>query len=62
MRVLEDSPAVRVLESRGMNKKMVEIATNMLRDGDDAPKVSRITGLDIAKVAELQTELQAQAV
>ena len=66
MRILEDSPAVRVLESRGesrgRNQTLVEVAINMLRDGDDAPKVSRITGLDIAKVAELQTELQAHAV
>jgi hypothetical protein len=61
MRILEDSPAVRVLESRGMNKKMLEIATNMLRDGDDAPKVSRITGLDLSRVAELQEEIQACA-
>jgi hypothetical protein len=33
----------------------------MLRDGDDAPKVSRITGLEITRVTELQTELQTQA-
>ena len=62
MRILEDNPAVKWLEDRGMNKKTLEIAENMLRDGDDAPKVSRITGLDIAKVAELQMELQAHAV
>ena len=66
MRILEDSPAVRVLESRGenrgMNKKMIEIASNMLRDGDDVQKVSRNTGLDLSRVAELQEELQAHAV
>ncbi|MCL1877531.1 MAG: hypothetical protein FWF80_01600, partial [Defluviitaleaceae bacterium] len=62
MRVLEDSTAVRVIGDWSRNQEKVEIAINMLRDGDDAPKVSRITGLDIAKVAELQTELQAQAV
>ena len=66
MRILEDNPAVKWLEDRGRtegrNQEKIEIAVNMLRDGDDAPKVSRITGLDIAKVAELQAELQAQAV
>jgi len=62
MQILEDNPAIKWLEDRGMNKKMIEIARNMLRDGDDAPKVSRITGLEMTRVAELQTELQAQAV
>jgi len=66
MRILEDNPAVKWLEDRGRtggrNQEKIEIAINMLRDGDDAPKVSRITGLDIVKVAELQTELQAHAV
>jgi hypothetical protein len=61
MRILEDSPAVRVLESRGRNQREIEIAINMLRDGDDAPKVSRITGLEMTRVTELQTELQAHA-
>ncbi|MCL2388251.1 MAG: hypothetical protein FWC89_12010 [Defluviitaleaceae bacterium] len=60
MRVLEDSTAVRVLGEWGRNQERVAIAKNMLSDGDDAPRVSRITGLDLARVAELQTELQAQ--
>ena len=62
MRVLEDSTAVRVLGEWGRNQEKIEIATNMLRDGDDAQKVSRITGLDIIRVAELQEELQVRAV
>ncbi|MCL2576774.1 MAG: hypothetical protein FWE27_01810 [Defluviitaleaceae bacterium] len=62
MPTLENNPAIRMLEERSMNKKMIEIAKNMLRDGDDVSKVSRNTGLDLSRVAELQTELQAAAV
>jgi hypothetical protein len=62
MRILEDNRAVRVLENRGRGQEKIDIALNMLRDGDDAPKVSRITGLDLSRVAELQKELQAHAV
>jgi len=62
MRILEDSPAVRVLESRGRNQATLEIAKKLLRRGLNIQEVSEDTGLDIAKVAELQTELQAQAV
>jgi len=62
MRVLEDSTAVRVISDWGMDKKMVEIAVNMLRDGDDVQKVSRNTGLDLSRVAELQEGLQAHVV
>ena len=61
MRVLDDSPAVRVLESRGRKQEKIEIAKNMLRRGRNIQEVSEDTGLEISKVAELQTELQAQA-
>jgi hypothetical protein len=62
MRVLEDSTAVRVIGDIFRNQTTIEIATNMLRDGDDASKVSRITGLDATRISELQEELQAHAV
>ena len=59
MRILEDSPAVRVLEDRGVRKGIEQTARNMLLDGDDFSKISRITGLDVDRIAELQNELQA---
>jgi len=63
MYILEDSPAVRVLEDRGMNKgrlqEKADIAINMLDDGDDYSRISRITGLDLAKIEELDKERQA---
>ena len=66
MRVLEDSTAVRVLgewgRTEGRNQEKIEIATNMLRRGRNIEEVAEDTGLDVSKVAELQTELQAQAV
>jgi hypothetical protein len=62
MRVLEDSPAVRVFGNWGRNQALIEVAENMLRDGDDAQKVSRNTGLDLSRVEELQEELHAHAV
>jgi len=58
MRVLEDSTAVRVIGDWSRNQRDIEIAANMLRDGDDASKVSRITGLDLSRVTELKKELQ----
>ena len=65
MRILEDSPAVRVLEDRGairgMNQKAIEIAQNMLQEGDDYPKISRVTGLTVDKIDELDKELKALA-
>ena len=60
MRILEDSPAVRVLEDRGIKKgieKGIEIAAiNMLQDGDDYVKVSRVTGLGLDRITELNNE------
>ena len=61
MRVLEDSPAVRVLEDRGRLQEKLIIAQNMLNDGDDYTKITRITGLTLDRVMELDKELQAQA-
>ena len=65
MRILEDSTAVRVLEDRGiirgMNQKAIEIAKNMLQEGDDFSKISRNTGLTVDRITELQNELQAHS-
>jgi len=61
MRVLEDSPAVRVLEDRGRNQMVVEIAQNMLEGGEDYSKISRFTGLDVDRIAKLHNEMQAQS-
>jgi len=62
MRILEDSPAVRVFEKLFRNQREVEIAINMLRRGRDIQEVAEDTGLELSKVAELQTELRAQSV
>jgi len=67
MHVLEDSPAVRVLEDRGVikginqgrNQRDIEIAQNMLRRGRSIQEISEDTGLDVDRIAELQNELQA---
>jgi len=56
---METNSAVIVLEKMGAKRREVEIAKVMLRDGDDIHRVSRITGLSIDKVVELQTELQS---
>jgi hypothetical protein len=60
MPVLENNPAIKwfenMFENRGRNQEKIEIAQNMLRDGDDVSKVARITGLDITVVTELQKE------
>jgi len=65
MRILEDSPAVRVLENRGksqgMNQKAVEIAQNMLRRGRSYHEISEDTGLTVDRVEELEKELLAHA-
>jgi hypothetical protein len=61
MRVLEDSPAVRVLEDRGRNQRNIEIAQNMLRRGRSVQEISEDTGLDVERVLELEGELQLQA-
>ena len=73
MRIYDDNPAIRFFEDRGMtqgmskgmtqgrNQRDVEIAGNMLRDGDDHQKISRITGLSVERIMELQNELQAVA-
>ena len=62
MRVLEDSPAVRVLESRGRNQEKIEVAKKMLQGNFDISSIIEITGFDATKLEELKTELQAQAV
>jgi hypothetical protein len=66
MRILEDNRAVRVLENRGMNKgrlqEKLDITRNMLQDGDDYSKITRITGLSLDRVTELDKELQAHSV
>jgi len=62
MRVLEDSTAVRVIGDWSRNQTLIKVAENMLRRGRDIQEVSEDTGLDVSKVAELQTELQVHAV
>jgi hypothetical protein len=69
MRILEDSPVIRFLEDRGRSQgisqgisqgreqEKIFIAQNMLQDGEDINKISRITGLEISKITELQEEL-----
>ena len=60
MRILEDSPAVRVLEDRGVRKCNEQTARNLLRRGRDVREVSEDTGLELSRVIELQDELQSQ--
>jgi len=62
MRILEDSPAVRVFGNWGRSQREIEIATNMLRRGRNIQEVAEDTGLDLSRVAELQEELHAHAV
>ncbi|MCL1884727.1 MAG: hypothetical protein FWF81_13370 [Defluviitaleaceae bacterium] len=66
MRILEDNPAVKWLEDRfenqGRSQREIEIARNLLQRGRDIQEVAEDTGLDVSRVAELQTELQAHAV
>jgi hypothetical protein len=57
MRILEDTTGYRLIEDRGRNKREIEIAQNMLRDGDDYAKVARNTGLSMEKIDELAKEL-----
>ena len=59
---LENNAAVRVLKSMGRSQREIEIAQNMLLDGDDYVKISRMTGLDIERIAELDSELLAKVV
>ena len=61
MRILEDSPAVRVLEKRGRSQREVEIATNMLRRGRSYQEISEDTGLTVDRITELDKELKALA-
>ena len=61
MRILEDSPAVRVLEDRGRNQEKVMIARNMLRRGRSYQEISEDTGLAVDRIAELDKEIQALA-
>jgi len=60
MRILDDHPAVRVLEARGHRKAMERVAVSMLEEGDDYPKVSRVTGLDVDRIATLDKERRQQ--
>ena len=62
MRILDDSPLVVVLENRGMNRMAIEIAQNMLRRGRNYQEISEDTGLDVDRIAELDSELQAKVV
>ena len=65
MRILEDSPAVRVLEDRGvirgMNQKAIEIAKNMLHRGRSYQEISEDTGLSVDRITELDKEIKALA-
>ena len=61
MRVLEDSPAVRVLEDRGVIKGIEQTARNMLRRGRNIQEILEDTGLTISRIIELQNEMQAQS-
>jgi len=58
MRILENSPAVRVLEDRGRLQEKIDIASNMLHAGEDYSKISRFTGLDVERILVLEKELQ----
>ncbi|MCL2386213.1 MAG: hypothetical protein FWC89_01570, partial [Defluviitaleaceae bacterium] len=58
MRILEDNPAVIWLKDRGRDEGRIEIAINMIHDGDDVHKISRITGLESSRIFELKNELQ----
>jgi len=59
---LENNAAVRVLEKRGRNIMAIEIAQNMLHAGYDYEDISRMTGLDVDRIAELDSELQTRVV
>ena len=62
MRILDDSPLVVVLENRGRKQRDIEIAQNMLHAGYDYEDISKMTGLDVDRIAELDSELQARVV
>ena len=59
---LEGNPAVKTLEDRGRNlgrnQEKIAIATNMLRGGYDVSDISKMTGLELPRIYELQDELQ----
>ena len=75
MKILEENRAVRVLEAifrdkwmekgieqgmeRGMEQGIEQVAINMIRDGDDYAKISRLTGLSTDRVMELAGGLPA---
>ena len=56
--VLEDNRAVRVLSNMGRGQEKIDIAKNMLKEGEDITKISRFTQLEISRIIELQSELQ----
>ena len=64
MQILENNSAVKVFGNWGRNQgrqqEKINIALNMLQDGDDYAKVSRNTGLTMERVEELDNQLQAQ--
>jgi hypothetical protein len=58
MRVLDDSPAVRVLEKRGREKERIEIAKAMIKRGMDFSDIAELTGLEMEKIIKLEDEPQ----
>ena len=56
---LEDNRAVKVLSDIIEKRKVTEIARNLLRRGRNIQEVSEDTGLSLARIAELQTEIQS---
>jgi len=62
MRILDDNPFKIVIENWAMDKKAIEIAQNMLHAGYDYEDISKMTGLDVDRIAELDSELQARVV
>jgi len=58
MRILEDSPVVRVLEDRGVKRGIEQTAMKMLEAGEDYSRISLFTGLDSDRIAEIDKERQ----
>jgi predicted transposase YdaD len=46
----------RMAEERGAKSREVEIALNMLKDNLPLEQITRLTGLTIAQIEELQTQ------
>ncbi|MCL2049534.1 MAG: hypothetical protein FWG87_12515 [Defluviitaleaceae bacterium] len=58
--VREDNRAVRVLADMGRRQGLEQAVVNMLREDMDISKISRLTGIEISRITELQSELYAQ--